>query len=55
MEAIKLAEFAEKNGWIVVDQGKDDDGDSYIRYLTPSGGIVLVEFNKDGSQCDVTS
>lgn len=44
IEAIKLAKFAEKNEWIVIEKGDD-----FIRYLTPSGQRVLVEFFQDGS------
>jgi len=43
VKAIELAEFAEKNGWIVLDKVKD-----FTRYLTPSGQRVLVEFDEDG-------
>ena len=48
IDAIKLAKFAEENGWIVVD--KDDN---YTRYLTSSGQRVLVEFYPDGSMSRV--
>ena len=47
VKAIELARFAEKNGWIVVDKSETEDED-YIRYLTPSGGRVLVEYGPDG-------
>lgn len=42
--AFELANFAEKNGWVVIDKGDD-----YIRYLTPSGQKVFIEFYEDGS------
>ncbi len=45
---VELARFAEKCGWIIVDQAKNEL-DNYIQYLTPSGQKVLVRFNEDGS------
>lgn len=48
IKAVELAQFAEKNGWIVVDKG-DEPGDNYIRFLTPQGNIVGVRFYDDGS------
>jgi len=48
IKAIELAHFAEKNGWIAIDKGDSKDS-SYIRYLTPSGQRILVEFSEDGS------
>ena len=49
IEAIKLAEFAEKNGWIVIDKKGDALEEDFIRYLTPQGRIVFVDFHEDGS------
>ena len=46
--AIKLAEFAEKNEWIVLEK-EDSEDESYIRYLTPAGRKVFVVFYGDGS------
>ena len=52
LKALELAKFAEKNGWIVIEkeEGKDDD---YIRFLTPSGQRVLVQFSSDGQISNV--
>ena len=44
----ELGKFAEKNGWIVVEKNEETD-DDFIRFLTPAGLRVIVEFNKDGS------
>ena len=46
--AVKLAEFAEQHGWIVI-ESRDEENGSYLRFLTPSGRRVLVEYNKNGS------
>ncbi len=46
--AIELAKFAEKNGWIVVEKNEETD-DGFIRFLTPAGQKVIVQFHKDGS------
>jgi len=50
--ATKLAEFAKKNEWIVLESeqaGKDNLDEGYIRYLTPAGRKVFVAFYQDGS------
>ena len=49
IEAIKLADFAEKNGWIVIDKREIANNENFIRYLTPQGQIVFVGFYDDGS------
>lgn len=54
IEAIKLAKFAEKNGWIVINK-KKDDLDNFIRYLTPQGQIVSLTFWEDGSIHEIIS
>jgi len=48
IKAVELARFAEKNGWIVVAKG-DEAGNNFIRFLTPQGNTVLVQFYDDGS------
>lgn len=48
IKAIELAQFAEKNGWIVIDK-EETKTNNYIRYLTPSGQRILVQFSEDGS------
>lgn len=47
IKAIELAKFAEKHGWIVIDKEEAKE-DNFIRYLTPSGNKVIVEFNEEG-------
>ena len=49
--AVELAKFAEKNGWLVVEKGEESkiNNLAFIRYLTPSGQRVIVEFHEDGS------
>lgn len=52
LKAFDLAEFAEKNGWIVIERNEENDeelDDDFIRYLTPAGRRVIIGFNKDGS------
>ena len=49
IEAIKLADFAEKNGWIVIDKREIANNENFVRYLTPQGQIVFVGFYDDGS------
>ena len=52
IETRKLKDFANMNGWIVINESGPEDekvGDKYIRYLTPQGVEVLVKFYKDGS------
>ncbi len=46
--AVELAKFAEKNGWIMIEKNEKVN-DNFIRYLTPSGQRVIVEFHEDGS------
>jgi hypothetical protein len=46
--AIELAKFAASHGWIVIEKNESED-ENFIRYLTPAGQRVLVEFNQDGS------
>ena len=56
IEAVKLAQFAEKNGWIVIAQADEGDkkiGDDFIQFLTPFGKRVLVKFYSDGSIRDI--
>lgn len=42
--AVALALFVDKNGWIVIEKNEYD----FIRYLTPAGQMVTVEFKEDG-------
>ena len=49
IEAIKVAEFAEKNGWLVIGKKEKALDEDFLRYLTPQGHIVYVEYYRDGS------
>ncbi len=45
---IELARFAEKYDWLVVDK-KETAEEDYIRFLTPAGQKVVVQFTEDGT------
>ena len=50
--ALELAEFAEKNNWLLISKSDEDDlklKDDYSRYLTPQGKAVFIRFWDDGS------
>ncbi len=50
--ARELAEFAQKNNWLLTEKSSEDDlklEDDYLCYLTPQGKAVLVRFWRDGS------
>ena len=44
----KLAKFAEKNRWILIEEVRQQEKNEldHKRYLTPSGRRVLVKLNK---------
>jgi hypothetical protein len=52
ISALELANFAEKNGWVLTEKSDADDlkfNDDYLVYLTPQGREVVVGFWEDGS------
>jgi len=45
--AVELARFAEKNNWLLIEKSGEEDlkiENDYLRYLTPQGKTVVVNF-----------